>query len=691
MPAPALLDSARLAAGERIAAFLSRGLDSLPAELEALQTASTSGEERRILALAVQQVAPCRALIADAYAHAFRAAFDRKLRGAAPAAGEPSLDDLTLVDDAAIELEIALGRLVRKTVEEIEPEALYGIEARVGELAAGRLLPSAENPLGVEAALEALKRACDAVPDDGPVRMALANALQPYVAAGVRHAYREVNEQLAAAGVQPRLQYRVERARDVGVQAAGKAPGGAVPAGMSVSQALNLRDLLPVATGTTVDIAAVVGSMLKGAPEQRRSGARILSNAKGMLYQAAVATPVDPALLRTLAAAAAAPEQGGVAAVRALAPQASHPLDRFTGELVASVFDVLGADRELPETVRHELDRLTPAAFRAAMLDRSFFANPEHPARRFLGEVSRLAADPDIGGAPESAFASELRSAVEAVASAQGPDLGVYAEAAARVQDAAARAIEARDAAMAAQVAELERAERFEAALAAARAAIQARLGGRTVPGFIDAFLTGPWAEAIAAADAEGRSGDEGADRRLGAVDDLLWSLERKSAADVAPLVAMLPRLVRDLRRGAAERMEQGPRDAFFDQLMRTHAELLQQARRAEAVPAAPAPPRPRPARGDATLPYSAAMPALLPAVLSRGTIVEMDAEDGTSVRARLSWVSPGGTNYLFTSSSAPARALSREALMRLLASGAVRALEDRAPAVERAIAAVAG
>jgi hypothetical protein len=458
---------------------------------------------------------------------------------------------------------------------------------------------------------------------------------------------------------------------------------------MSVSQALNLRDLLPVATGSVVDIAAVVGSMLTGAPEQRRSGARILSNAKGMLYQAAVATPVDPVLLRTLAAAAAVPEQGGAAAVRALAPQASHPLDRFTGELVASVFEVLGADRELPETVRHELDRLTPAAFRAAMLDRSFFANPDHPARRFLGEVSRLAADPDIGGAPESAFAGELRTAVEAVASAQGPDLTVYAEAAARVQDAAARAIEARDAAMAAQVAELERAERFEAALAAARAAIQSRLGGRTVPGFIDAFLAGPWAEAIAAADAEGRIGDEGADRRLGAVDDLLWSLERKSAADVPPLVAMLPRLVRDLRLGAAERMEDGPRDAFFDQLMRTHAELLQQARRAEAVPAAP--PRPRTARGDATLPYSAAMPALLPPALSRGTIVEMDAEGGTSVRARLSWVSPGGTNYLFTSSSAPARALSREALMRMLASGAMRALQDRAPAVERAIAAVAG
>ena len=685
-PGSPLLEGACLAASERIAAFLSRGLDGLPVALGALQDAATSGEERRILALAIQQVAPCRAAIAEAYVRAFREAFDRKLRGAAPSAGEPSLDDLTLVDDAAIELEIALGRLVRKTVEEIEPQALYGIEARIGELAAGRLLASAENPLGVEVALEALKRACDAVPDDGPVRMALANALQPHVAAGVRHAYAEVNEQLAAAGVQPRLHYRVERARDVGVAPSAKPAAGAVPPGLSVSQALSLRDLLPVATGSVVDIAAVVGSMLAGAPEQRRSGARILSNSKGMLYQAAVATPVDPALLRTLAAPA--PGQGGAAAVRALAPQAAHPLDRFTGELVASVFEVLGDDRELPEAVRSELDRLTPAAFRAAMLDRSFFANPDHPARRFLGEVSRLAADPDIGGAPESAFVSELRTAVEAVARSQDADLAVYADAAQRVRGAAAQAIEARDAAMAAQVAELERAERFEAALAAARAAIQSRLAGRTVPDFIGAFLAGPWAEAIAAADADQRTGDEGADRSLAAVDDLLWTLERKSAADVPQLVGMLPRLVRELRRGAAERMADGPRDAFFDQLMRTHAEMLQQARRG---PAAPAAPRPRPSAGDATLPYSAAMPALLPPVLSRGALVEIAAEGAEAVRARLSWVSPRGTNYLFTSSSAPARALSREALMRMLAAGTLRTVADSATAADRAIAAVAG
>jgi hypothetical protein len=151
----------------------------------------------------------------------------------------------------------------------------------------------------------------------------------------------------------------------------------------------------------------------------------------------------------------------------------------------------------------------------------------------------------------------------------------------------------------------------------------------------------------------------------------------------------MLPRLVRALQNGVSTALAPDAPRRFLDQLMPLHADLLQAARRgAVAVPRAPsAAPR---AAGDETLPYSAAMPALLLPVLSRGALVEF-REDGEPVRARLAWVSPRGATYLFTSGAGPARALGRDAVNEMLGAGTLRVLEDRAPAAERAIAAVTG
>jgi Protein of unknown function (DUF1631) len=690
-----LLKQARMAVSDRLEAFVSRGLNTLPAELEELQYASNVAEEKRLLARAIEQVRTRRSALEREFVRAFEIAFERKLTGVAPT-DELSLDALTLVDDSAIELEIAMGRLVRKTIEEIDPGDLYGIEARIGELAAGKFLDSAHNPLGVEVAMEALNRACNGVDEDGAVRMAVANGLQPHVAAGLRNGYQEANNLLVAAGIQPRLQYHVERARDVGVAKAG-AP--AVPQGMVVSQALNLRDLLPVSTGTMVDIAAVVGAMMAGAPEKRRSGARILSNPKGMLYQAAVQTPVDPGLLRALSEALAAARQGGggggdgaaaggVEALRNIAPQAAHPLDQLTGDLVANVFEQLQGDAELPDVVRQEIDRLPPAAFKAAVIDRSFFANPEHPARRFLGNLSTLAADPEVSAAPDGEFMQELRSVIQTIAANEGADLAVYDEATTRLQAAAERQVETRRAEHEKHAAELERAERYEVALAASRAAVHARLADWTPPEFVRGFLEGPWAEAIASADADHCVGEDGPDRLLAAVDDLLWTLTPKSATDVQAMIAMLPRVVRDLQRGTAKGMEAAARQTFFENLMRRHTELLQQARRlGEQVPQTPRVPR---ANADATLPYSAAMPAMLPPVMSRGALADLE-EDGVARRVRLTWVSPRGANYLFTSGDGPAKSYTREAVMRMIGAGMLRMIEARPSAAERAIAAVAG
>jgi len=685
---PQLLTQVREIAIARVGAFLARGLDGLAPALEALQSASTSLVERKILGQAISQIRPCRAALESTFMRAMREVFDRKVSGAAPKpeAGV-TLDQLTLVDDAAIELEIALGTLVRKTIEEIEPEQYYGIESRVGEVAAGRRIEGAANPLGVETALAALKRACEEVSDEGAVQMALANALQPHVAAGLRHAYREVNERLAEAGVQARLQYAVERAHDGGVA---RKERSEIPAGMSVSQALNLRDLLPISTGSPVDMATILQGMLSGPPEQQRASARILSNPKGTLFPAAVATPVDPALIQALhgrQAQSGEGEGGAGAALRALvAQQVQHPLDRLTGDLIANVFELMGTDHAVPDPVRREIDRLPIAAFKAAMLDRTFFAKAEHPLRRFLAEIDGLAADPETDTSPGSPFLGLLRETVDELVGTFDQDLSVFDAAAGRVRARTeANADEGRKA-LADDLARLEGAERRQTARARASATIAAQLDAR-IPAFVERFLSEVWSDAVADAEANHSTGENAADRRLALVQDLAWSVAPKSPDDLKRLRDLLPRLVPALQRGMADAgMPEPERKAFLDELMKTHTGLLQTARGAKPVPA----PTSMPTRVAAVpVPVYSLPPSGLPKpLLDKGAIVEFRTETG-SARAKLAWVSPQRTRYAFTSSASGARFLSREELSRALADGAARVIGAEPTAVERAIAVV--
>jgi hypothetical protein len=687
MPEQQLFNRMRDVAASHIGAFLARGLDGLGGEFEAQQFASTSPGEKKILACAIELLPGARRRIESAFIQALASIADRKCSPAGAGGREEplSLDALTLVDDSAIELEIALGRLVRKTIEETDAEQYYGIEARVGEITAGRLVEGSSNPLGVETALEALKRACEAVPEDESVRMAIVNGLQPHVAAGLRQAYREINEQLAAAGIQPRLQYRVVRARDVGTKTEAK-----IPIGLAVSQTINLRDLLPVSTGSLVDIAAVIENMLAQPRESRRSGARILSNDKGMLYSAAVATPVDPVLVAALQKRQRVPGPAPVTALRELAPAAKHPLDRLTGDLMADVFEFMEADQALPTAVRAELARLPVAAFRAAMLDRTFFARPEHPLRRFLDEVSRVAADPETDASAAAPFVSTLRGVVDGLVRDFDCDLGVFETAGVDLAERAAAARAQEQVRLQEQIAALERAEREEATRERASAFIATRLGPET-PGFVRRFLEGVWPTAVAVAEIEGRTGDDRVDRRLALVDDLLWSVETKQPPDVPRLVRLLPRLVPALGRGMDDAAtDASVRQAFLDELMRTHTAMLQTARSAKAS-AAPAP-APRPALApDVTLPYSAGMApttAASPALITRGRVVELRSASGAQ-RAKLSWVSPQGQTYVFTSNQAGARSFTREQLVRGLECGSVRLVETEPTAIERALAAV--
>lgn len=701
--APALLARCRETARAQLAAAIGAALGKLPNDLQALAAAATVPAEARLLDEATRAVRTHQAPIAAAFERGLLAAFDRKVnpRPRAEAGAEPTLDELTLVDDSAMELELALGRLVRKTADELDAQEVAAVGVRLGELAVGRPLEDGDNPLGPQTALEALKAGCDAVPGDGAVSMALVNSLQPHLALALRRLYPELNRMLVQAGVLPRIRHEIQRAPHLPGRTAshGAAPpsgGLPLPPGMTLSQAMSLRDLMPGATGSPIDVGTIVAALLDGPASSRQYGARMLANPQGSIFGRAMAVPVGPqvlAQLTQLQGAAAADIASGAAdlaaVVQHLARLASHPLDQLTGELVAVVFDHLLGDPALPDHVKAQLARLQIVAFKAALLDRSFFARREHPLRQLLGAIAAAAADPHVDPRPDGPFATALQAVVDEVVAGFETDLAVFSAAREKVDALLADAAAAGEREAASLAPALAEAERAEEVRREAKVEVTRRLTG-VAPRFVRHFLTDTWVHAVAEAGLNARSGADGWEARLELVDDLLWSVAPKLPTDVPRLTQLLPKLVPALSRGmAAAGVAPEAQRTFLDELMRTHAALLQAARGKRPAPpevAAPASIPPATEAPDAVTGLDAG--ALLG--LERGAVVEFHDTD-PPVRARLTWISPKRSLYLFTAHGGKARHLSAEALREALGNGQARLAADGAQVVERALAAVIG
>ena len=407
--------------------------------------------------------------------------------------------------------------------------------------------------------LEALKRGCDAAAQSGPVRMALVNGLQPHATLALRKLHGELNDLLIAAGVLPRIRHQVQRpsqgpgrTRRSGAGAAGivgraRSGGGrrrqdpGLPAGMTLSQAMSLRDLMPGAMGSPIDVRAIVGALLDGPATSRRHGARMLANPEGSLYAQAMTAPVPESLLAQLSqlqSAAVADAGGGAgdlaAVVAQLAGAREHPLEQLTGELVAVVFDFVLHDRDLPDAVKAELARLQIVAFKAALLDRTFFAKRAHPLRELLTAIAESATDPEVGDRPDGRFVTGLHAIVDEMVASFAEDLAVFVTARERVVALVAELRaegEQEVAVLAAGLADQERGEALRA-----RAAAEVAKRAVDAPAFVQRFLADTWTYVLADAERHGRTGDAGWDARLALVEDLVWSVgaetgDRRAAA----------------------------------------------------------------------------------------------------------------------------------------------------------------
>lgn len=389
-------------------------------------------------------------------------------------------------------------------------------------------------------------------------------------------------------------------------------------------------------------------------------------------------------------------------------------------EVVALMVDNIAKDTRLLDPVKEVVKTIEPALLRLALVDPRFFSDKQHPARRLMQEIThRSLAYENLDTRGFSDFLEPLLAAVTPLIDQPIEDAQPFEKALSgllALWDAKRPTSQLIPAMKALQQAETRH-------LLAEKMAgdIMARPDAVRVPQSVLEFLCGPWSQVMANARLNDITGEEDPGQYRELVLALLWSAQPElTRRNVAKLTRLIPKLLSKLREGLESIGYPALKtSAFFELLMNLHQQAfkpelaskaalpavgLSPSLQAEVDPwIAPAeakasgfmevlepavPGTPSPPLQDGFDPLGAAQPlSAPPQVLPVGAWVEIRV-NAVWVRSQLSWASPHGSLFLFTSADGSTQSMTRRSRDKLLSSGSMRVVSDQ-PLVDGALDAV--
>ncbi len=367
----------------------------------------------------------------------------------------------------------------------------------------------------------------------------------------------------------------------------------------------------------------------------------------------------------------------------AINSQIQNDTDRITMDVIALLFDYIFRDPSIPDELRSLFGKLQVPIVKAALLDRTFFSDRRHSARLLLDNLAEAAVGATQDDDYQTAFSALAAGIVDEISRDFDIDVGVFRAANARLAEFIDSERSRVDTATTSDVRQALADEQGEADRAIALAYLRDRLAGLEIPFEVRSFTETVWADHLVAIRRELGPDSPEWNAAVQTLDDMLWSIMIKErSSQKARLTRMIPKLIGALRRGctavgaAPERVK-----SFFEALYQLHIAAIR-------TPVAPE-------GGDGAHIDTTVEPPATP-VNVHDFVSEMVVgtwlaftKEGRPVNARLTWVSPLRTKYLFTS-----RARSRafvytpEELAYELASGLATLVVEPVALFDRAVSA---
>jgi hypothetical protein len=352
----------------------------------------------------------------------------------------------------------------------------------------------------------------------------------------------------------------------------------------------------------------------------------------------------------------------------AIDDQISNDTDRITMDVIALLFDYIFRDGSIPDPLRALFGRLQVPIVKAALLDRTFFSDRKHSARQLLDNLAEASVGATTDDVYREGFTLLATGVVEEICRDFEIDVAVFRTANARLTTFIENERQRINATTTPDVAAALNAEQHDADRAFVRAFLRDRLAGLDVPFDIRSFIETVWADHLTSLRQSSGADSVAWTDAVATLDDMLWSIVAKErTAQKARLTKMIPKLIGALRKGCTA-LGVAPDRArpFFEALYQLHIGAIKpKAAAAAAAPAALAPAPAVPAAPAGSAIAAAPAPSVPPpepapqrlnvhdyvGEMAVGTWLAFEKE-GSSVNARLTWVSPLRSKYLFTSRS---------------------------------------
>lgn len=629
---------------------------------------------------------------------------------------------LKLVDDEQMESDLALAGFGSRVMAAVG-DVLGDFAGRVNSLARR---PSGDeelrNPLDAPVLVAALTRALNVVTPEADLRRMFLVILGPVLSALLKKEFTEARDWLAEQGVEP-----IQRVRQSGPRAGVAAGSEATPEGVMGM----LQQFLQNAGGGAGSEGGAGG---QGGQGGQSLGGGMMAVPAALLESLNKLQSLDLSVLQSSSPL----DTSTTNVLRDLrqheAVRSLPPIEAVTIDIVATMFDFIFDDSLVPDSVKALVGRMQIPLLKVAMLDKSFFSNKEHPARALLNEISRasIAAGKDLSqGDPTF---EKIKAVVNRVLAESEKEQGVFAELLPEMKGLVADQVARGDqlAEKSKQVAEQQ--EQSEIAdTAAGEAFVRILEGGINddVPPHIADFLTRKYPMIMKRALLGGGTGGVAWALATQTLSDLLWTMTPKATPEERQrMVSLLPDLLRRLH-AFLDKVGVPPeeKEPFIDALAQQHSRVIKGIRKivekkaiggskdgakpgGEAVDTrplalaaagsvtsqnlAPTVVVTRIVQEDGveieTMSVSGRAAGSRPvrninvSAIKRGDWVEFMAENGESLRARLSWTSPARGVMLFTNpQTAKAVSISPEAMAIQLKRGQAKILGDD-PMIERAL-----
>lgn len=389
-------------------------------------------------------------------------------------------------------------------------------------------------------------------------------------------------------------------------------------------------------------------------------------------------------------------------------------------EVVTLMVDNIANDERLLEPVQDIVRGLEPALLRLALVDPRFFSDKQHPARRLLQEITQRSLAYDVVGANGfDHFMDSIQHVVSRLSGLQIEDAQPF--------DQVLRELvrmwedQRQTGPLESAVQALRHAEERNLLADKVARGIAARPEVQKMPAGVVDFLCGPWAQVVAHARLEDKRGSDDPGQYRELVIALLWSAQPGlTRNNIGKLTRLVPKLLGKLREGLALIDYPSVKTSeFFELLMNLHQQAFKshskppQLRQSdEMLPVLPGQadswvaPAEAEASGFMELPN-----ALPPSPQSAATVggAESDPRDagalataidkaamvsgdmslpvgawvellvnGAWIRTQLSWASPHGTLFLFTSATGSTQSMTRRSRDKLLMAATMRVIADQ-------------